>query len=206
MSSVVGMFSSTAEDRQQVQATASYVLITGLQAAGKSTVGRALAERFAKGAFVEGDDMAAMILSGREHMSLRPSTEARRQLQLRYDLGVEAATTLRTAGFVAVHADIVLGEAVLRCEAAARPGQVRIVMLNPEVSAIAGRERSRNKRAYEAYAATGQSLEDVIRSHAAWINETPQLGIRVDSTDQTVEETVDEIIQRWDQSVVPPNG
>ena len=39
--------------------------MTGTQAAGKSTVGAALAGRFGRGMFVDGDEIAAMVVSGR---------------------------------------------------------------------------------------------------------------------------------------------
>ena len=45
------------------------MLVTGIQAAGKSTVGRILAERFERGAFVEGDLMWKLIVSGRVDMT-----------------------------------------------------------------------------------------------------------------------------------------
>jgi len=40
------------------------ILVTGIQAAGKSTVSRLLAERFARGVHVEGDVLQHMIVSG----------------------------------------------------------------------------------------------------------------------------------------------
>lgn len=36
------------------------VLVTGIQAAGKSTVGRLLAERFQRGTFIDGDTIGRM--------------------------------------------------------------------------------------------------------------------------------------------------
>lgn len=42
----------------------SIVVITGIQGACKSTIGRMLAGRFARGAFVEADALQRMIVSG----------------------------------------------------------------------------------------------------------------------------------------------
>ncbi|HEY7781204.1 MAG TPA: hypothetical protein VIC85_13415 [Ktedonobacterales bacterium] len=42
------------------------IIVTGIQAAGKSTVARLLAERFARGAHVEGDALQHLIVSGSE--------------------------------------------------------------------------------------------------------------------------------------------
>jgi adenylate kinase family enzyme len=54
------------------------VLVTGLQAAGKSTVAARLAARFERAAFIEGDVLWKMIVAGREDMTAEPSQEARR--------------------------------------------------------------------------------------------------------------------------------
>lgn len=189
-------------EREAIAAAPSCVLVTGLQAAGKSTIGRALAERSARGAFVEGDLFARMIVTGRAEMSRRPSPEARRQLRLRYDLATQTAVALREAGFVVVHSDIILGDELRAYAEAGAPGELRIVVLVPDVETIAVRERDRPKTAYGRYGGPGEALEDVIRGHLAWIEETPPLGIRVDSSGQTVDETVDEILDRWDEARV----
>jgi dephospho-CoA kinase len=60
------------------------VVITGLQAAGKSTVGRMLAKRLQRAAFIDGDVIARMVISGGEVITSDPSPEALSQLHLRY--------------------------------------------------------------------------------------------------------------------------
>jgi cytidylate kinase len=185
----------------------SCVLITGLQAAGKSSVGRALAERIARSAFIEGDLFGEMIVSGRVRMSDAPQREARRQLHLRYDLATAAAVTLRAAGFTTVHSDIILGDDLAGYAAMAGPGPVRIVVLAPDAAALTARERARSKDAYGRYSEGDEALEEVIQRHLVWLDESPEIGIRVDSSAQLVGETVDEILSRWDEALVRvPSG
>src|SRR5262249_2338377 len=90
----------------------SAVLVTGISAAGKSTVGRLLAQRFARGAFVEGDLMWKLVVSGRVDMTPDAEPEAIRQLHRRHRNGAALLDGLVADGFTAVHADIVLGEEV----------------------------------------------------------------------------------------------
>ena len=59
-------------------------VISGVSAAGKSTVARLLAERFERGVCVPGDAIRAMIASGRIDMRPDAGKEALRQLTLRY--------------------------------------------------------------------------------------------------------------------------
>ena len=90
------------------------VLVIGAQAAGKSAVGRRLAERVDRGAFIEGDLLWKMVVSGRVDMSATPDDEAERQLEMRYRHGSMLAESFVGNGFLAVHADNIYGEAVER--------------------------------------------------------------------------------------------
>ncbi|MFG1708780.1 AAA family ATPase [Nonomuraea sp. M3C6] len=67
------------------------VLITGISAAGKSTVAQALAERLPRSAHVRGDTFRRMVVGGRAEMTPEPSDEAMRQLHLRYRIAANAA-------------------------------------------------------------------------------------------------------------------
>jgi dephospho-CoA kinase len=72
---------------------AAIVLITGIPAAGKSTVADRLARRFERGVHVRGDVFRRMVVTGRHDMTSTPSEEAWRQLRLRYRLTAHAADT-----------------------------------------------------------------------------------------------------------------
>src|SRR5262245_47864553 len=88
------------------------VLVVGAQAAGKTSVGRRLAERLERAAFVEGDVLWRMVVAGRRDMSSTPDPEAQRQLALRYRHGAILCESFVAAGFVAVHADNMFGKTV----------------------------------------------------------------------------------------------
>lgn len=85
-------------------------LITGIQAAGKSTVAQALAERFDRSAHVRGDTFRRFVVRGFAPMSPDPSEEALEQLRLRHRLAAQAADGYAAAGFTTVLQDVILGD------------------------------------------------------------------------------------------------
>ena len=85
------------------------VFITGISAAGKSTVADLLAQRFDRGVHVKGDVFRRMIVAGREDMTVTPSEDALQQLSLRYRLGASTADAFFRQGFSVVVQDVVLG-------------------------------------------------------------------------------------------------
>ena len=105
------------------------------------------------------------------------------------------------AGIHAVHVDNIYGPAVIdqldrvACRRA-------LVVLRPSVEAVVERELRRGSGAYGAWRADG-SLVDAVRRFDGWLAETPPVGLWVDSTDQSAEQTVDWILVHWDQAMVP---
>ena len=176
-------------------------LITGAQAAGKSTVGALLARRFDRGAFIEGDLMWKLVVSGAHDMGAeQPSDEAVRQYLLRLRHGAMLADSLYDNGFTAVHSDIVMGESLTPYLGMVRNRPLYVVMLYPSIDAVVARERERQKMAYRDL---GPTLEDAVRTFYGWIDATERIGLWLDSTDQTADETVDEIMSRvWTEGVV----
>jgi hypothetical protein len=75
------------------------ILITGTQAAGKSTVVQLLAERLPRSVHVRGDLFRRMVINGRADMTPGPMAEAVRQLRLRHQLTApwSVTPTLRLA-------------------------------------------------------------------------------------------------------------
>ena len=173
------------------------VLITGISAAGKSTVADLLARRFERGVHVKGDIYRRMVLAGREDMSAEPSEEAWRQLRLRYRLGALTADAYHEAGFAVVLQDVIIGAVLSDYVAAIRSRPRVVVVLAPSAGAVFTREAGRIKTAYR-----GRMPIDLW--DAAFRRETPRIGMWLDTSDQTPSETVEAIVaQGLGQGLVP---
>ena len=123
--------------------TPAVVLITGTQAAGKSTVAQLLAERLPRSVHLRGDAFRRMVVGGRVDMTPDPS-EAVRQLRLRHRLTATVADQYFRDEWTITQLDRGLRE------------------------------------------------------------ETPRLGLWLDTSDQTPEETVTEILNRaWQEAQIP---
>lgn len=168
--------------------TPSVVLITGIMAAGKSTVAEALARRLPRSVHLRGDVFRRMVVSGREEMSAEPSEEAWRQLRLRYDLAASAADGYATAGFTVVLQDVILGADLPAMVDRIRHRPLAVVVLAPTAEAVAAREEARDKTGYG-----GWPVADL---DARFRAETPRIGLWLDTSAQTPARTVDEILAR----------
>jgi adenylylsulfate kinase-like enzyme len=168
----------------------SVVVVTGISAAGKSTVAEILARRFQRGVHVRGDTFRRMVVAGREEMGRSASDAALNQLVLRYELGATVADRYARAGFVVVLQDIIVGSLltdVIR-QIEARPRF--LVVLVPHPDAVREREAQRSKVAYTANSHTIGELDAALRS------ETERVGLWLDSTFLSPVETVTAIEQR----------
>jgi len=88
---------------------AGIVLVTGPQAAGKTTVSALLAGRFERGVHLDGDAFRRVIAAGRAEMTPDASDEAMAQLRLRYGVTASAAHAYVESGFEVV-VDVVGGQ------------------------------------------------------------------------------------------------
>ena len=170
-------------------------LITGASAAGKTTVSQLLAERFERGVHVKGDVFRRMVVAGRHEMSMSPSDEAVDQLRLRYKLGAATADVYATAGFTVVVQDVILGHHLREYVERIRTRPLHLVVLAPDVETIRAREAARPKTAYRG-GDTPDAMDAVLRE------ETPRIGLWLDTSEQTPEQTVDEILRRRDESLL----
>lgn len=160
-----------------------------------------LAARFRRAAYIEGDVLWQMVVAGRADMADPPSDEARRQLALRYQHGAMLAQSFMSAGFVAVHADNIYGTDVSDYLAAVE-GPRSLIVLRPSPAAVAQRERSRGTSAYAGWLTDERSLIDAISQFDEWLSSSPAVGLWVDSSGLTPEQTVDQIVERWDETAV----
>lgn len=179
-----------------LQASRAVILVTGIQAAGKSTVAQLLAERLPQSVHVRGDLFRRMIINGRADMTPEPSDEAVRQLRLRYRLAAMVSDAYFHAGFTVILQDIILGGYLAEMTAMIRSRPLHVIVLAPQISAIAAREQSRRKTAYGVWGI--KQLDDLLR------HETPRLGLWLDTSNQTAAETTDEILSRaWAEARIP---
>ncbi|MEV4523638.1 AAA family ATPase [Micromonospora tulbaghiae] len=164
------------------------VLISGIMAAGKSTVAEGLARRLPRSVHLRGDVFRRMIVSGRADMTAEPTDEALRQLRLRYDLAASAADRYASAGFTVVLQDVVLGADLPAMVGRIRHRPLAVVVLAPRPEVVAARERDRPKKGYGDW--------PVADLDAGFRADTPRIGLWLDTSGQTPEETVAEILAR----------
>jgi predicted kinase len=164
------------------------VLISGIMAAGKSTVAESLARRLPRSVHLRGDVFRRMIVGGRAEMTAQPSPEAWRQLRLRYDLAAAAADRYAAAGFTVILQDVVLGADLPAMVERIRHRPLAVVVLAPRAEVVAARERDRDKQGYGDWPVA--DLDAELRA------DTPRIGLWLDSSAQTPAETVDEILAR----------
>jgi predicted kinase len=170
-------------------------IVTGVSAAGKSTVGQALAERLDPSAHVRGDVFRRFVVNGRLEMGLDASPEAIAQLRHRYRLGVQTAESFVAEGFTTVLQDVILGPALDEVLATVRVRPAHLVVLAPSVDAVLLREAGRSKSGYDRF--TAEALDQLLRT------ETPRRGLWLDTSDLTVDDTVDEVLDRAVESLLP---
>lgn len=164
------------------------VVVTGAMAAGKSTVAQRLAQRLPRAAHVGGDAFRRMIVSGRAEMAVNPTREALGQLRLRHRLSALVADEYVKAGFTAVVQDVILGAELSGYVALVRSRPLYVVVLAPRADVLAAREAGRTKTGYGAL--TVEELDRGLRE------ETPRIGLWLDTLEQTPDETVGAILAR----------
>ncbi|MEU0247819.1 AAA family ATPase [Streptomyces sp. NPDC006235] len=174
---------------------AGVVLVTGVMAAGKSTVAQALAETLPRAAHVRGDLFRRMIVSGREEYVPGAGDEARAQLLLRHRLSAATADAYAEAGFTAVVQDVVLDEDLRTYTGLVRTRPLYVVVLAPRPEAVAAREAERPKTGYGAAWTVGM-LDEVLRTR------TPRIGLWLDTSELTVGQTVAAILAERERARV----
>jgi cytidylate kinase len=162
-------------------------VVSGVQAAGKSTVADLLAKRYPRGVHVAGDGIRAMVVSGRVDMSQEAVPEAARQLKLRYRASIAVARLYHEANFDVVIEDVIIGPMFDEFLSLIPWPQAHVVVLDPDLEEVARRERERTKSAYGASWSIS-ALQRILRE------QTPRLGLWLDTSRLTPDETVDAIL------------
>lgn len=174
-------------DQPSQQRDGQIILITGNMASGKSSVAQALAERLPRSVHLRGDLFRRLIVNGRAEMGVELSTEAERQLQLRYSLAAEVAKCYAQASFTVVYQDIIIGPTLGDVFSLLQPYQPFVVVLCPRPEVAAARDQGRAKTGYPDRASV-DTFDRVLRT------ETPRLGYWLDNSDLTIDETVAHIL------------
>ncbi len=163
-------------------------LITGPMAAGKSTVARLLAERFERGVYLEGDFFRRSVVAGRHELTPDESPEGLEQLRLRYRLGALVADAYFQEGYTVVLEDVVVGPLLSEYVGLIRSQPLHVVVLLPSLDTLVDREAARESSGYAHW-----TMEQLYEGFAA---RTPRIGTWLDTSTQTPEQTIEEILSR----------
>jgi len=177
-----------------ISARGRVIVITGAMAAGKSTVADLLAIRLPRSVHIHGDMFRRMVVNGRADMTPNPSPDAIAQLNLRYDLAAMAADRYAEAGFDAIVQDVILGKDLADFVKRIASPDRYLVVLSPRVSALEWREEQRMKTGYVHF--SPDALDAVLQ------RETAQIGYWLDSSSQTPDETVQDILANLQRAAV----
>lgn len=177
--------------------TGRLILITGAQAAGKTTIGDALARSLSKAVHIDGDVIQGFVKSGAIGMDLPPPPGAMEQLYLRYRGSIAVANLYRDNGFDAIITDNMFGRTLADVVAMGHAaGDVHVIVLDPGIAVVERRDRDRDKASYTA-TVTAKSLIDSLRT------ETARIGLWHDNSGETVAETTSLLLDELGAALVP---
>jgi hypothetical protein len=173
------------------------VVISGLPGVGKSTTAARLGRRLPRAAHVEADRLQGLVVSG----GVWPDAtgihgEAERQLRLRLRNACLLARSFADDGFTAIVDDIVAGARFRHLLEELEGTPFAFVMLLPDFAHVKARWRAMGSPFVDSW----DWIDDEIRLH------TPRVGLWLDTTELDEDETVDAILDRFDEATVAPTS
>lgn len=163
------------------------IVITGAMAAGKSTVAELLARRLERSAHIRGDSFRRMIVNGQAELTPDPTAEALAQRRMRYRLAGHVADAYAAEGFDAIVQDVIVGPDLPAFVQQITTPDRYLIVLSPSVSVLEWREQQRKKQ-HDVHFSAG-AMDNTLR------RETERIGYWLDSSAQSPEETVDDILE-----------
>ena len=164
-------------------------LLSGPPGAGKSSVATALMQHFERGIHIPMDDIREWVVSGISHPSAGWSDETERQFKLARTVGASAATLYADAGFAVALADVLSPPDVA---AHFTDPRNRKTLLLPTLDTALERNATRTNKTFNTL-----GLTELIRRVYGWLQQQDWSGWTIlDSTNLTLEETVDAILER----------
>jgi len=165
-------------------------LVSGIMAAGKSTIAQALAEQFPWSVHLRGDLFRRMIVNGQEAITEDNWPAAEAQIHLRQDIATAVARTYADSGYTVCYQDVIIGADLPRVINRLQPDRypVHVIVLAPAPDIVLQRDRARIKTGYRDW--TPEALDRSLRE------ETPKLGLWLDTSHLSIEATVQTILHR----------
>jgi chloramphenicol 3-O-phosphotransferase len=127
-----------------------------------------------------------MIVAGRAEMTPDPSDEAVEQLALRHRLACCTCDAYAGAGFTVIYQDVILGQHLADVHTQLARWSPGVVVLDPTLDVVAARDAKRRKTVYGG----DWTPEKLARA----LDETPRLGLWLDTSSMTVDATAEFIL------------
>lgn len=172
-------------------------VVSGSPGAGKSSVSRALAGRFPRGVHVPVDDLRELVVSGIAHPVPEFTPETARQFHLSRENAACIAQNYAREGFFVALDDVIVppDDPFLGLEP-------HCVLLRPSLETLLARSATRTNKAFDPGV-----LEPTIRHLHTELEAVPASALEgwfvLDSSELTLEQTVDRILEHFE---VAPNA